>query len=97
VDLAPAQPGSPEQEVAPGIFVGDEACLVRASKPHPGQELRCRVFRGFAGWGSGQLEGEIARGDWAVTPATGELLFDNPVDELWEQLVPPKIPQPSMN
>jgi putative AlgH/UPF0301 family transcriptional regulator len=43
------------------------------------------------------LEGELAQGAWAVVPATGQILFDTPVDELWYLLVPPTIPEPSMN
>jgi putative transcriptional regulator len=85
------------QAIAPGIFVGDENCLARATQAASDQDLRCRVYRGFAGWEGGQLERELAHGDWAVVPATGELLFASPLDELWDQLVPPKIPQPSLN
>ena len=56
-----------------------------------------RVFRGYAGWGGGQLERELAVGDWAIVPASGELLFDTPAADLWKHLVPPMIPQPSVN
>ncbi len=28
-----------------------------------------RVFAGYAGWGAGQLQSEIARGDWYVVPS----------------------------
>jgi putative transcriptional regulator len=89
--------GPAKPEVAPGVFVGDESCLNRAAHPVAGQEPRCRVFRGFSGWGGGQLEQELASGAWAVTPATGQLLFDTPVEDLWVGLVPPAIPQPSVN
>jgi putative transcriptional regulator len=85
------------QEVAPGIFVGDASCLERARHPQPGETPRFRVFSGYAGWGAGQLEGELAAGAWAVTPATGTLLFDTPAGELWDRLAPPMIPQPSVN
>jgi putative transcriptional regulator len=85
------------QQVAPGIFVGDSSCLERARNPEPGEALRFRVFSGYAGWGAGQLEGELAAGAWAAAPATGTLLFDTPAAELWDRLAPPMIPQPSVN
>ena len=31
---------------------------------------------GYAGWGAGQLEGEIARHDWFTAPADPDLVFD---------------------
>ncbi len=90
------EPDGP-QEIAPGVFVGDAAVFERAGKA--GQEVRrrVRVFRGYAGWGGGQLERELTVGDWAVVPASGELLFDTPAEDLWKLLVPPMIPQPSVN
>jgi putative transcriptional regulator len=87
----------PPPKAAPGIFLGDAACLKRASKPAPGQVYRFRLFTGYAGWGPGQLEGELAAGAWAVVPATGQILFGTPHEDLWDRLVPPAIPQPSLN
>jgi putative transcriptional regulator len=89
--------GLPGGEVAPGVFQGDASCLGRLNDPPAGQVLRYRMFTGYSGWGAGQLEGELAAGDWAVVPATAQLLFDTPVEELWDRLVPPAIPQPSLN
>lgn len=36
---------------------------------------RLRIFVGYAGWGAGQLQGEIANGDWYVVPATYDDVF----------------------
>jgi putative transcriptional regulator len=85
------------QEVAPGIFVGDAACLERAREAPADGPPRVRVFSGYAGWSGGQLEGEIAAGAWVVVPARAALLFDTPAEELWDRLAPPALPQPSMN
>jgi putative transcriptional regulator len=85
------------QEVAPGIFVGDAACLERAREAPADGPPRVRVFSGYAGWSGGQLEGEIAAGAWVVVSAQGPLLFDTPAEELWDRLAPPSLPQPSMN
>lgn len=87
----------PPREVAPGVFLGDASCLNRIHEGPAGPELRYRMFSGYAGWGPGQLEGELAAGAWAIAPATGQLLFDVPAEDLWYRLVPPTIPEPSLN
>jgi putative transcriptional regulator len=84
------------QELAPGIYAGDATSLQQASQAEDGA-CRFRVFSGYSGWSEGQLEGELAEGAWAVVPATAELLFDTPADELWDRLAPPRLPQPSIN
>lgn len=38
---------------------------------------------GYAGWGGGQLEEEMSRHGWFVTPATEDLLYDCDVDTRW--------------
>ena len=86
-----------DRELAPGIFSGDAACLDRATQTEEGQTTRFRVFSGYSGWGGGQLESELAAGAWSVAPANGDLLFNTPIDELWDRLAPPRIPQPSVN
>jgi putative transcriptional regulator len=40
---------------------------------------------GYAGWGAGQLEGEIARRDWFTAPAEPELVFDAERSQVWER------------
>jgi putative transcriptional regulator len=86
-----------KKEIAPGIFAGDESCAERAKAESVEEGLRLRIFRGYAGWGPGQLESELAGGAWGIVAASGELLFETPVDELWDRLMPPRIPQPSLN
>lgn len=44
---------------------------------------RIRVFAGYAGWGPGQLEGELEREDWIVDPALPADVFAEDPDELW--------------
>ncbi len=39
---------------------------------------------GYAGWGPGQLEGELAHHDWFTTPAEPTLIFDDDRANLWE-------------
>ena len=48
---------------------------------------RARVFAGYAGWGPGQLEAELAREDWIVVPAIGEDVFCDDPDTLWSRVL----------
>ncbi|MGE3803830.1 MAG: YqgE/AlgH family protein [Gemmataceae bacterium] len=84
-------------QLAPGIFLGDQACSDRVTDLQPGAEARFRMFAGYAGWGPGQLEGELSSGAWAVLPASGAILFDTPTERIWRDLLPPMLPQPSLN
>lgn len=40
---------------------------------------------GYSGWGPGQLEGEIARGDWFSAPADEKLIFDDELETKWRR------------
>ena len=85
-------------EVGAGIFVGNADCMSKFAPESEGAPvLRCRMFAGYSGWGPDQLERELASGAWIVVPATGELLFDTPVEQLWDRLSPPATPKPSLN
>jgi putative transcriptional regulator len=92
-----AEAENKERELAPGIFSGDASCLERVTQAEEGAALRFRVFSGYAGWGGGQLESELAAGAWSVASANAALLFATPVEELWDRLAPPRIPEPSIN
>ena len=89
--------GGLESHVAAGIYLGDAACLERVRQPEPGETLRFRVFKGYAGWGQGQLENELLDNAWTVQPANSALLFDTAADVLWDRLRPPTIAKPSLN
>ncbi len=39
---------------------------------------------GYAGWGPGQLEGELANHNWFTTPEELKLVFDDDRENLWE-------------
>lgn len=92
----PVQPGSivflaEFVDPAPaGVLV-----LGRIGFPAPDAELdelsrateRVRVYAGFAGWGEGQLEEEIERGDWIADAALPEDVFTEAPEELWSSVL----------
>jgi len=43
------------------------------------------IALGYAGWGAGQLEVEMAENAWLSTPADLAILFDVPVEERWRE------------
>jgi len=46
-----------------------------------------RAYAGYAGWASGQLEAEIARGDWRVMKAEARMVFEQDPAKLWPELI----------
>jgi putative transcriptional regulator len=48
---------------------------------------RGRGFVGHAGWGPGQLDSEMERGDWILEPARTEDAFTQDPLELWEAVL----------
>lgn len=47
--------------------------------------LRSLMALGYAGWGAGQLEREIAENGWLECEATTDLVFDLPNAEKWSE------------
>jgi putative transcriptional regulator len=46
-----------------------------------------RAFVGHAGWGPGQLDSELERGDWILEPARREDAFTTAPSELWSEVL----------
>ena len=42
------------------------------------------ITLGYAGWGAGQLEQEMAENAWLSGPAHADILFDTPDEERWK-------------
>jgi putative transcriptional regulator len=48
---------------------------------------RLRIFAGYAGWGSGQLEDEVSEGAWWVLPAEPQDAFADEPEDLWRAVL----------
>ena len=79
--------GKTDQEVAPGLFLASSEDsfeeVVRNGKK-PDISVKFRLISGYAGWGEGQLESELARGDWHTLPADGTLVLEEDIYGMWE-------------
>ena len=45
------------------------------------------AFAGYAGWASGQLDSELARGDWRLARADAEIVFEQASEAIWPELI----------
>jgi putative transcriptional regulator len=81
-----APPGRAVQVLNDVYFTGDvnsiEALLKRRDATRG-----LRVYAGYSGWGPGQLQNEIQRGDWHVLPADAETIFDKDPARIWPELI----------
>jgi putative transcriptional regulator len=88
------------------VFVSGSRDTLHAllEKAPAGSEFRAYV--GYAGWAPGQLEAEIARGDWLVAPGDAASVFTHEPADLWKTLLkkhemipvewlPPRRPHPT--
>jgi len=67
-------------------FSGDmETLLSIIKKADPEDEYR--VYSGYAGWGPGQLDGELARGVWRVLRAFPNDIFNEEPESVWERMI----------
>lgn len=51
---------------------------------------KVKMFAGYAGWSPGQLENEMKRKSWLTFPASLELVFETPPDQLWQKILKSK-------
>lgn len=64
---------------------GAEAVRDRLSQLEAGDAAR--VYAGYAGWSSGQLESELRNGGWYLTGASIDAIFADDPARVWETLI----------
>lgn len=72
------------REIAAGIAMTATPEIFRdiAAKAGPNKSL---IAFGYAGWGPGQLEAELAQNGWHTAPIDSRLVFDEDRDKVWER------------
>ncbi|MFQ5600420.1 MAG: YqgE/AlgH family protein [Candidatus Krumholzibacteriia bacterium] len=77
-------PGS--KEIVDGMALGsDSEKLIHVLETADDPSRRVRVFSGYAGWGAGQLEGEMREHSWLVCPGNAGLVFSREPQAVWAQ------------
>jgi len=93
----PVQPGAlsylhtdnylPEADVMPNVELGHSLDELLEIGEGFSATRKVRLFAGYAGWSPGQLESEMKRKSWLTFPASLELVFDTPPEQLWQKIL----------
>ena len=85
------EPGAGEcQRVADGFHLTASLDVLRRlleAEPAAVAGEHCRLLLGYAGWGPGQLDSELAASAWLTAPADPLLAFETPAEEMWERAI----------
>ncbi|HJR59781.1 MAG TPA: YqgE/AlgH family protein [Vicinamibacterales bacterium] len=89
-------PEEPEfRTVVEGLYLSTSPQLLRRvleTPVHP----RARVVAGYAGWGPGQLDEELAQSAWLMADVQVDLVFDVDAHAMWETAIRRLGADPSM-
>ena len=96
-DEPPNAPGSPAdfKFIRDGLYLSTSQNLLREvleAAPAP----RARIMAGYAGWGPGQLDAELAQSSWLLSDIDLDIVFDIPADAMWETAIRRMGADPSM-
>ncbi|MHB1838005.1 MAG: YqgE/AlgH family protein [Solirubrobacteraceae bacterium] len=69
------------------LLAFDDVGVLPAGDGADASVRRGRAFAGHAGWGPGQLDDELERGDWILEPARHEDAFTSEPLNLWESVL----------
>jgi len=93
----PVQPGAlsylhtdsfmPEADVLPNLALGHSLDDLLELGDGFSATKKVRLFAGYSGWSPGQLEGEMKKKSWLIFPASLELVFETPPEQLWQQVL----------
>src|SRR5271156_2791438 len=96
----PVQPGAlsylhtdsfiPDADVMPNLALGHSLDDLLEIGESFSTAKKVRMFAGYAGWSPGQLENEMKRKSWLTYPASLELVFETPPEQLWQKILKSK-------
>jgi putative transcriptional regulator len=82
----PQGPDDEQREIVPGVLLSPSRTLtleVLQSPPTP----KARIIVGYAGWGPGQLDRELAASGWLMMEVDPQLIFNVPAEQMWETAI----------
>src|SRR5688572_18662472 len=87
--------GTEFRTIMDGLYLSTSPDVLRRvlqSRPTP----RARVLAGYAGWGPGQLDEELAQSAWLMADVDVDLVFDVEAPAMWETAIRRLGADPSM-
>ena len=84
--LLGTEPATDFKFIRDGLYLSTSQALLREvleTAPAP----RARIIAGYAGWGPGQLDQELALSSWLMSDVDLDLVFDIPADAMWETAI----------
>ena len=73
--------------VLPGLHLSFNPTLLAELLHRANPTSALRVFAGYSGWGPGQLQHEVARGDWYMVRADAETVFSKDPGNIWGEML----------
>jgi putative transcriptional regulator len=80
------EPNAEYRTIRDGLYLSTSPFLLRQvleTRPAP----RARVLAGYAGWGPGQLDEELAQSAWLMSDIELDLIFDIEASAMWETAI----------
>lgn len=79
-------PEEEQREICPGVLLSVSRDLTMRLLQAP-PSSRARLVVGYAGWGPGQLDQELAASSWLATEVDPALIFNVPAEQMWETAI----------
>jgi putative transcriptional regulator len=80
------EPDTDFKRIRDGLYLSTSQMVLRGvleARPAP----RARVIAGYAGWGPGQLDEELAQSAWLLGDIDLDIVFDLPAAAMWEMAI----------
>jgi len=71
-----------------GVYFINSTSLLRALlADDSAHKPTINYYAGYAAWNPGQLDSEVARGDWHIVKADPAMIFEHDPDSMWRELI----------
>ncbi len=80
-------PGDKAERVFENVFISADKSVMQEALGKTKREEKLHLYAGYAGWGAGQLDLEIAGGHWHVLPADSKAIFYSNPSKIWQEFL----------